>query len=175
MPVRFEKTNPPITHSDIDVVEAELGMKFPEQYKKFLLLINGGRVKLNHQLVPYHDKDLGWDIYDEVEDFCGILPRNATNRLKDIWQTYKRLYSDDPLDNSIPPECIPIAWGADGGHTFFGISITPDKYGKIFLWFNGDQPTYQHAHLIADSFDEFIDLIASKTPKDYDIEGKLIE
>lgn len=174
MPLKFETTNPPIGLDDIAKLESDLNMKLPEQYKQFLLKYNGGQLMLNHRRIIYYDKDFKYNTYTNVRDFCGIVFRGEPHYPQSIRNTYDREYSDDPLDNGMLPECIPIAWDEDGGHTFYGISISPDLYGQVFMWMP-EHPTYEDANFIADSFDEFIDLIDSRPKTEFDDDAKLIE
>lgn len=52
--VTIHESNPPITDADIQALEQQLNIKFPDDYRRFLLAHNGGRPKPEVFLIPDH-------------------------------------------------------------------------------------------------------------------------
>lgn len=67
------------------------------------------------------------------------------------------------LAKRIPDNFLPI--GDDFGGNIICISIRGNNFGKIYFWdheedtYEGEYPSYENVHLVADSFDGFVNLL----------------
>jgi hypothetical protein len=128
-----------INSNIIKCLELYFDFKFPQTYKGFLLLTNGGSP----------EKSIFNEEY-EVRNFFGLIPEYSYGLLE-----RKKMYK-----NRIPNNMFPIA--NNSGGDLFLISIKGKDYGKIYFWDHNceaeenQEPGYSNMTLLADSFDEFI-------------------
>jgi hypothetical protein len=140
----------PTSDAEIDALEARLKIKFPMDYRLWLLKYNGGRPTPNRfqqkgKSGPYTDSLVAWFLAIHDGKYS-----NLESKFKNLKVFQKRLpenlvaIADDPFGNEI---CITVA-GKD--------------YGAVYFWDHeeegpeGVEPDYRNCHLVADSFTEFI-------------------
>lgn len=130
-------------------IEKKLSMRFPEDYKSFIIDTNGG--------IP--EKDMLYDFYDEVTEtkntsiirrFYSVCDENSEYNLERIFNTmYKEQIiekdmlpiADDPLGN---PLCI---------------SLKQSEYGTVYYLnheFENVETGFLMKSKIADNFSDFI-------------------
>jgi hypothetical protein len=140
-----------INSNIIGCLESYFDFKFPQIYKEFLLLTNGGSPKKSI---------LSKDEEYEVRNFFGIIPDYSYGLLE-----RKKMY-----ENRIPNNMFPIA--NNSGGDLFLMSVKGPDYGKIYFWDHnweaeeGQEPNYSNLTLVADSFDEFINGLKNESELD---------
>lgn len=139
----MKSRGPRLSESQLRAVEQELGVRLPEDYRKFMLEFNGGRpVPEDAFDVPQCDQSSG------VNRFCPIDENDANGLLT------KRMH----LDGRIPPNMLVIAGAACGDLVL--LTIQGDDAGSVFYWDHEDElasgpPLYANTYRVADSFSEF--------------------
>lgn len=134
-----------LSESELLQFESRLALKFPADYRQFLLEFNGGSpVEASFE---FKDSTNG----SELLGFFGFGSR------RDIFDKIK-IYR-----NRLPKTFFPIA--CDSGGNLICISLSEEQYGKVYFWDHdreadesqGIAPeTAENTILIADSFDEFL-------------------
>ncbi len=155
MPQRIRRCGPRLSESTLQAVEQELGVRLPEDYRKFMLEFNGGRP------VPEDSFDVQQcDQLSGVERFSPIDESDANG----VLATRKI------MDGRLPPDTLAIADAPCGDLIL--LTINGHDVGSVFFWdhedelISGGPPLYANAHRIADSFSEFfrslraVDLVA---------------
>ncbi|NJO18450.1 MAG: SMI1/KNR4 family protein [Thioploca sp.] len=131
---------------EIKEVEETLNIQLPEEYKRFLLLYNGGHPqpgKFKYICEDHQNKSL-------VAWFLAIYEGKAENFLT-FFKTYQ---------GRIPQDTIAIA--RDPGGNLILLGINGKNRGKVFFWLQDFEveedeiPEYSNVCLIANSFDEFL-------------------
>jgi hypothetical protein len=137
--------NPPTDEVRVVALEARLGARLPDEYRRFLLEFNGGRpspacFKFALRTGPYTDS--------LVDNF---LSANTTDEMS--------------IDNVLgwlmgrkPPALLPIA--TDPGANYVMLGIHGDVRGKVYFWDHDNEPQdeqdWSNIDLITDSFDAFM-------------------
>lgn len=126
------------THNndEIDDVETELGLRFPDDYRRFLLGQDGARPESNIFTVSEA-------LESGVNQF---IPMNEIRKERDY------------LDNLAPVE-IPIAWAEGGNYVCLNMS----GKGSIFFWDHEEPDT---KHRLADNFAEFFEMLSPFDPEE---------
>lgn len=148
--------DPPVNPGEIDQLEQELGMSLPTDYRRFLLMFNGGQPEpsgfyFEGKPAGYGSMFEGPRRYDsECEHFFGF---------NDV--TWKSLrWNRAVLADRMPPELLPIGDAIGGNVICLGIA-GPNR-GKIFFWEHeeevdeGEVAGYQNVYDVAESFDAFL-------------------
>jgi len=128
-----------IAFTDIDAVQTELGIKFPDVFIVFLLQNNGGDYSSE---VP-KTKD-GYEF--GFRNFIGI-----NDTLSSISNMF--LAVSEAFENS-------KAWlpfGFDGGDWIYCICLKEDQYGQIYLMRTDETIEDEAFIFVCNSFEEFID------------------
>ena len=144
-------TEAPISDADLDALEERLRITLPAEYRAWLLKYNGGRpvpgtFQYKHETGPYTDGRIAWffAVYDgQFENF------------ERKFQAFKRPQRS-PV--RLPDDLVPIA--RDGFGNLICMAFDGPNKGKIYFRDHeeeGPHPSYDNCHLIADSFQEFID------------------
>ena len=137
-----------INMQDIENLEKKCKVSFPQSFKDFLLINNGGRAEKNvfPMLENEHDNNEG-----VVSDFHGIDEKAYYSNLeKSI------LYSRVPNDIFV--------FASDPFGNYICIGTEGQRYGKVYFWdhegeaaaFGYDEAWYENVYLIANSFEDFI-------------------
>jgi cell wall assembly regulator SMI1 len=143
----------PVKDADIDAVEAEMGVKVPEPYRRFLLQYNGGRprpARFVYGKGPYQDS--------RVHGFA-CIQQGHINDIRHLVQTFA---------GRIPKGTMPIARDPAGNLVLIG--TTGDPAGKIFFWDHeqeaeeGQEADWRNVSPVADSFDQFLESLHDQKP-----------
>ena len=152
MTVTFSETLPPISESDIQALEGQLGARLPDSYRTFLLEHNGGKPS---------------------SDIFFISEREGTDSLRFLFgmadhEYYSLTDQIRGFSNWIPANFIPI--GCDDFGNVICLSIKGEDVGKVYFWdqeYSVDEegkPDNLNITLIGDSFSEFIDGLYDFSP-----------
>lgn len=150
--VTFTNTERQLSDRDIDVIELMVGLKFPDQYRKHLLMHNGGQCKPN--VFTFVEKGKFSD--SQVDRFLAIYDGEYDN-LKDDIEIFK-------LDEKrMPSHMVPIAH--DPGGNLICISCGSSDFGAVYFWDHenevdysvADDRDYSNLYKIADNLTEFFD------------------
>jgi cell wall assembly regulator SMI1 len=141
-----------ISEENIIKIENDLDIKFPKDYKNFMININGG--------VP--EEDMLYDFYDEVSEI------ENTSIIREFFSLYvddtilknnlKIIYNTMKNEKTISADMIPIA--DDPAGNIIGLSLNKDDYGFIYYLnheFEDVETGYLIKSKIANSFKDFID------------------
>ncbi len=140
MRVALSTKGPTILEADVRAFEARIGRQLPSDYRRFLLIYNGGRLAF-HVIRNRASGDIG------VKLFFGIWPKTYY----DIDIEYRN------MAGRWPSRFLSIAIDDCGKH--FLISLDPAELGAIDFWDHeqeaeeGEEP--REDNHVADSFDEF--------------------
>jgi cell wall assembly regulator SMI1 len=148
MAIRVEQTKTPLSEADIAAFEQRTGLRLPPQYRDWLLQHNGGTPKpagfrYRHETGPYTDSCVAW--------FQNIGPHRYEN-LEGTIRVFR-----DPQEMRVPDDLLPFA--RDPGGNLICIGLYGENEGKVYFWDHEEEtvpPSYRNCHLVADSFDEFI-------------------
>ena len=152
MNVKILEPKPPITKSEITRVESKFNIKLPQEYVDFLLKYNGGypepnRFKYESNKEHYSDSLVNW-FYSIYEGEYNNFEPNILN-----WSLHGRRFPDG---------IIPIAGDPFGNIICIGIA---DGYmGKVYFWDHEEEsdtdiPHWDNVYLIANSFNQFLELL----------------
>ncbi len=150
MAIKVTETEAPLAASDLDDFERRLNITFPEEYRNFMLLHNGGRPeksRFSYRNKPgmYADSCVDWflAIYDgEFDNMERYFNTYKINRIR------------------MPDELVPIAH--DPGGNLICISVKGENKGTIYFWDHenesedNEKASYRNVHFIAASHAEFI-------------------
>ncbi len=148
-----------LTNRDIIELESKINVKLPSDYKRFLLLHNGGHPKQN--CYPCIDDNMEGS---DIDSFLAFYEGSINSLITDI-----NIYED-----RIPKGFIPIA--CDSGGNLVCLGIGDDKYGMIYFWEHeeeveyGEEPTLDNMYLIANNFTDFINSLYV-----FDVDGSIDE
>lgn len=147
--VTIHESRPPITDADLQAVEQQLNIKFPDDYRRFLLAHNGGRPEpdvfeiLLEDETPINSSMMHW--------FYSIDPSDYYNNILKMAEVFA---------DRMPPEFIPI--GCDQGGNQICLVVVGEDKGMIFFWDHeqemdeGEPPTYDNLFFIADNIDDLL-------------------
>lgn len=142
-----------ISAEKISTVEKSLGIKFPEDYKEFIIHDNGG--------IP--EKDMLYDFYDEV---TGLENTSVIRRFFSICIDNGNIFKHNLIDicktmreeGTITKDMIPIADDPTGNPIC--ISLNEDDYGVVYYLnheYEDADTGYLVKSIISDSFKKFLD------------------
>lgn len=143
----FEHPGKKISVRNLDALEKRLGVCLPDDYRSFLLTIDGGRPRKR-------------DTFRIGKHNASLLDVLYSVRHEDEEYTLERMRL--VFDDRIPEDLLPI--GEDQGGSQICLGIGKENYGKVFFWdmeYEDEQPTYDNVYPIADSFGEFLDSLYS--------------
>ena len=130
---------------DIKILEANLKITLPSNYKNFLLKYNGG--KPNPDCFPI--EGLKNNPYGGVRLFFGIDRDIQSNNID---------WNYDVMRGRLPTGLLPIA--SNGSGDILCLALSDVDEGKLYFWdYYGEQnpPTFDNLYFIANSFGEFLD------------------
>jgi len=133
----YHKT--PITKKEIEEIERDLKISFPQEIQDFYLKNNGGRYDKN----LFEHEDDGYKIHN----FLSLKHGPGT-----IESAFKSAFLDNEL---MPKNLVPFA--IDAGGDFFCFSIADEDFGAI-IFFDSEYYDEPDRCLVplADSFSDFI-------------------
>ncbi|MDQ3234081.1 MAG: SMI1/KNR4 family protein [Pseudobdellovibrionaceae bacterium] len=160
---RFCRNDKTCSQSDIKNLENLIGFRLPEDYKNFLLELNGGFSE-NMLLFPLVNKK-GKPIRGSIEMFYGIDDESDVG-LKYQFDLYHR------QQKRMPTGLIPI--GQDAGSNKICLLLSDIGYGKVFFWDHNDEVDFdededeafepmRNTMLAAESFTEFLSKLTEDT------------
>jgi cell wall assembly regulator SMI1 len=157
--LKMEKPRSPLRREDITRVERQLGVIFPEDYRRFLLRYNGGRPKPDLFRIeaagPEWDDIMNWFYCINPGDMYGLVENN-----------------DELLRSRMPPELIAI--GDDPLGNQICIAVKGSKKGSVYFWDHeneapdGEEPWWENVYLLADTFEKFVDSLYGDSTVDED-------
>ena len=138
---------PCITEDRIREFEEHFSQPFPDDYRQYLMLHNGGEMENGDVDVIYVQPDSS-DIYYIFSIFGIDHPKGYL----DI-DDYRKLN----LEFGMYPNHF-LAIGVDAGANYYCISLGDDDYGRIYFWeyeLQSFEPGYENWRVIANNFTEF--------------------
>jgi cell wall assembly regulator SMI1 len=137
--IRFQQTD----KLAIEKTEKELQFQFPNDYKAFLLELNGGRRPLKN-ILRYEGVD-GIISETAIDSFFGV----------DCVENYslKNMYTFYTSASRIPPSALPIA--SDIAGNLLCMDFKGNHSGRIYFWdheLECDLNGYDNLSLVANSF-----------------------
>lgn len=130
---------------DVENFEAETGLIFPESYREFLLIHNGGIPDNSRISIPGHKARI-------IQSFYALTNPAKIYTIRYLVETYK---------DRIPKEMLPIA-NDPAGNLFLINAGSGRDYGKIYFWNHEQesdaetQPYYENIYFVSDSFSDFL-------------------
>lgn len=146
--LKFLEQNPPTTSEIVTKFEEINQITLPNDYKTFLLRINGGQ--LDYGILEYaqvngnREKATIMDIYG--------LPSTITELEADSIEVLRINKKYDPV--------LVIA-NEIGGHLSIVLSLSVQHFGIVYMWLDSNN----HITHISDSFNEFVDAIQFENDK----------
>ena len=119
----------PITERDISEFEMKYNLTFPNEYKNFLILRNGGHCE-----------------YEEISCFFSI---NSNDDLLNITNTLDWMLNEFENKQWLP-------FGLDAGDWIWCINTGIENQGKVFLC-RTDEDEKNAFRLLFDSFEQFVE------------------
>jgi cell wall assembly regulator SMI1 len=142
MPVGFFKRGPKIAVADVDLFEARIGRRLPDDYREFLLTYNGGRPD-HHVIREKATGDLG------VNLFFGILGQEFFDIDAEQETMFDRIFKHH------------VSIAIDDCGNRFCLSLGPSDFGSVYFWDHEEEadddedPSERNLYLVADSFTGF--------------------
>jgi hypothetical protein len=131
-----------LSTDSIKSFEMSYGAALPEDYKRFLLVSNGGEPLPNEIDVPNQQPVL-------VDLLYGISDKREPGDLE---------YEVMSRSETLPKNFLPI--GHDPGGNTFLLSVEPSRWGRIYYWdsccFFEDSDENQNTYLVADNISDFL-------------------
>jgi hypothetical protein len=145
--VTFTRSYPAVSEADVQRYEERLGVQFPDDYRSFLLVTNGGMPAPHHFVVP----DENHVLY--VSFLYAIKNEHA---ISDLVYELEDLASR--MTGKLPDGFIVI--GRDPGDSNFLLGTRGDHAGQVWFWdterqVRGTNPT-ANTYWLADSFADFL-------------------
>jgi hypothetical protein len=137
----MRKTYEPVTESDIRNYEVENGVRFPDQYRSFLLRNNGGYAINSYFRIPEYENNI-----IVVHHIYGI--GDMQSNLAEV---------NEDLGELLPAGFF--IWASDPGGNGFLVGLNGSKHeDQIYYWLHDADPDEDVTHyFLSNSFDEFID------------------
>ncbi len=151
--LQFISKGPPASNADIERVERQLDVAIPSAYRQFLKQHDGARPKSNC-FSPSKRWGAG------VTDFLGVGPYDNAGLLQ-AQETYR---------DRVPAWLLPVA-ETEGGNLIL-IALSGDDAGAVYFWDHeqeaeeGEPPTTDNLHRLADSFDDYLGELRHGQPPD---------
>lgn len=127
--------------------EQTLHDRLPEEYRQFLLEVNGGQPEPN----AFPIQNNPHDTFGLVERFFSLAGDDTDYDLQDNLETFK---------NRVPADLVPIAF--DPGGNLLCLVIRGDKKGVVYFWDHNDEvmfgevANYHNVYFVAANFDEWL-------------------
>jgi hypothetical protein len=131
-------TEPPVPESELEAFEADLGARLPEDYRQFLLRVNGGSIP---EWSRYRYKGLSPDgrtRYAVVSEVGGLRAESDYS-LRAHRQIYLATPGPQPeLETKIPAALLWIMGDLGGNAACLG--LTGPHRGKVYRWVHDEPP-----------------------------------
>lgn len=159
----------PTTDAQVSALEAYIGHKLPEDYRRFLLEYNGGRPEPDAFLLntgngdeedivmcffPMRDLKLG---HVNVENFEELRTWPLHCGWDDLQSDLENLYAEAGIEEPLLPT------GTDGSSNYFCIVLAGTRRGAVVFL---DHETGE-THPLADNFDAFLGSFRERERTDY--------
>lgn len=155
MAVTITDNEGPLAPSKLEAVEKQLGVRFPGDYKTYMLQYNGGRTEPDGFSITWsEDQEAGEDWKTSVLSWLFFVlddPDEDENLLTMNCETFS---------GRIPPDTIAI--GCDAGGNLLLLALEGPYKGMVLFWVkdceasDGARPGYENIGVVADSFEDFL-------------------
>lgn len=153
MAVTIHSSQGPLREQDLAAVERQLGIRFPEDYRAFMLRYNGGRPEPDGFDIAWAE---GQPAGEDWKTSCfgwlySVWDRDEVNLLESNQVAFA---------GRIPRDTVAI--GDDAGGNPILLALAGPYQGKVLFWCmdyearDGETPGYGNVGVIADSFDDFL-------------------
>lgn len=147
MVISFCESGPHLSDADIAMLEKEIKVSLPHEYREFLLRKNGGRpVPSAFPIDGFENNPFG-----VIQVFFRISGNVETSNIAWNFET---------MNGRLPDNLIAIA--CTGSGDLICLSLYGEDAGAVLFWdfYNEPpEPSYANVYRIADSFEEFLDRI----------------
>ncbi len=126
----------PLSLQVLNALQNELGVKFPDSFKSFLLVQNGGNT-------PRLSKDSKYFIRDFL-----IAGGEANDSLQAVFYGISEVFNNSKYW---------LPFGADSGDWIYCICLKPELYGKIYLMRTDEIEEDDAFDFVCNSFGEFLE------------------
>ena len=146
---RLQDSFGPLDESDVSELEADLGVTLPDDYASFLMKYNCAYMQ---HPVLFNVRTPGLCVSGGMlQHTLGIVKEEPYSETPcNIFWNFK------VLEGRIPDGLVAIA---DSGPDPICIGLTPEEFGKIYLWDSTAEGADDITYLVADSFTEFLGLL----------------
>ncbi len=143
---RLQDSFDPVSKADVRLLEKRLGIELPRDYVDFLYQYNA----------PYAQHPIEFRVRNPGPFVkFGILV-HCLGIVKDWPECETGWDIEDGVEtfsDRIPTGLVPVAHSASDP---ICIGVTPENYGKVYLWDSVDEGADDNTYLVADSFTEFL-------------------
>jgi hypothetical protein len=151
--VDFIKPVGHLTEAALSTVEHEFGIRFPSDYRSFLLKFNGGRPSPAAFDIAWQSGQLAGEDWksSEVSRFLAIYDGDKANFIELNRVDFK---------GRLPADTVAIA--QDPGGNIILLAVKGPLANRVLFWVKdheveeGHKPGYENVGIVADSFDEFL-------------------
>ena len=150
--LNISDSGPHLKAEDILALESRLEIKLPDDYKKFLLVHNGGKPE------PSTVNIQGWknNPSHKIQVFFRIGGKIKSSEID---------WNYEVTRGRVPRELLPIA--STGTGDLFCISLSGSNRNCVYIWDLQDErtkPTYENIYSVAKNFREFLNGIYHYDP-----------
>lgn len=161
MQLTFVTNHLPATQTEVDKFEARVGERLPNDYREFLLTVNGGAPQNVYDLfcaAKWPEKTPPDDLETVgINYFYTLEKKDPTDGL-DLYFSLETLVE---ISTRIPANTVAIA--NDQGSNQYIMSLNSSDFGHVYIWIqdleNPDddtEPDYRNVAHVADSFTNFL-------------------
>lgn len=133
----------------LEKLEHNLHKRLPEDYRKFLLSVNGGQIAYGR--VAYVKPQLG-ETYITMTQLYGLQSSGKslyTQSIENAIKQSQKILSED---------FMPIA-DEIGGHIQIVMSLSDKNFGSIHIWLDNNATSEKSLVKVADDFNNFLEII----------------
>jgi hypothetical protein len=144
----------PVTEEQLAAFESRHGLRFPDDYRRFLVQYNGGEPTPNRVSFIKRGRTRGRRCTGLVVDFAGVYTNGGAQSLESAI-----LRSRDEM----PAGHVGIAWDSNGNE--WVLCVDGEKAGTVYFWHHeneapdGEPPWFDNMSFVANSFTAFLDAL----------------